>query len=40
MLRYLILLCFNVRPFDNALVNVALVPVTLVVVARFNVAVF
>ena len=40
MFHYLILYYFNGRLFDNALVIVALVPVTLVIVAKFNVAVF
>ena len=40
MFRYLTLYYFNVLLFDNALVAVAVVPVWLVTVARFNVAVF
>ena len=37
---YLMLYYLNVRSFDNAQVAVLLVPVTLVAVSRFNVAVF
>ena len=40
MSHYLMLYCFNVRLFDNAVVAVALVLVILVAVARFNVGVF
>ena len=40
MFHYLMLYYFNFQLFDNVLVAIALVPVTLVIVARFNVAVF
>ena len=40
MFHCLILYYFNVSLFDNAILSAALVPVTLVVVAQFNAAVF
>ena len=40
MLYYLMLYYFKVRLCDNAQVVAALVPVTLVIIARFSVAVF
>ena len=40
MFHYSMLHYFNVSLLDNALAAVALVPVTVVIVAQFNVAVF